>query len=182
MPKKDRRKKQVTPERLMEMSAAYGPPLVIGAAANNRVFDSLKASPKSAQEMSKETGASARGLRIVMNALVGLDLLKKDRQGKYSLTPESAAFLVSSKRTSSSHPSSMPPHHFQGEHLVEVRLIDATSNAASRMQVARYFATEPKPGEQSVMGRSLSTVLGIPTHDWVVQCSGNLTDFISRVL
>src|SRR5438309_6938773 len=32
-----------------------------------------------------------------MNALVGLDLLKKDRQGKYSLTHESAAFLVSSK-------------------------------------------------------------------------------------
>jgi len=30
-----------------------------------------------------------------MNALVGLELLKKDRQGKYSLTDESAAFLVS---------------------------------------------------------------------------------------
>jgi hypothetical protein len=41
--------------------------------------------------------------------------------------------------------------------LVEVRLVDAKSNAASRMQVARYFATEPKPGEQSVMGSSLST-------------------------
>src|SRR2546429_3446833 len=32
-----------------------------------------------------------------MNALVGLDLLKKDRKEKYSLTPESAAFLVSNK-------------------------------------------------------------------------------------
>jgi hypothetical protein len=32
-----------------------------------------------------------------MNALVGLDLLKKDRQGKYFLTQESAGFLVSSK-------------------------------------------------------------------------------------
>src|SRR5258708_8068318 len=32
---------------------------------------------------------------ILMNALVGLGLLKKDRQGKYSLTPESAAFLLS---------------------------------------------------------------------------------------
>jgi ubiquinone/menaquinone biosynthesis C-methylase UbiE len=29
-----------------------------------------------------------------MNALVGLDLLKKNRQGKYSLTQESAAFLL----------------------------------------------------------------------------------------
>src|SRR6516164_3877149 len=47
--------------------------------------------------------------------------------------------------------------------LVEVRLTEDRSNAVSRMQVARYFAAEPKPGEQSVMGRSLSTVLGIPT-------------------
>jgi hypothetical protein len=30
-----------------------------------------------------------------MNALVGLNLLKKDRKGKYSLTQESAAFLLS---------------------------------------------------------------------------------------
>ncbi|MGB9476046.1 MAG: methyltransferase, partial [Candidatus Udaeobacter sp.] len=38
-----------------------------------------------------------RALRILMNALVGLDLLKKDRKEKYSLTPESAAFLLSNQ-------------------------------------------------------------------------------------
>jgi len=81
----------------MEMSSAYGPPLVIGAAVGNKVFDSLESGPKSAEQVSKETGASGRGLRIIMNALVGLELLKKDRQKKYSLTPESAAFLVSGK-------------------------------------------------------------------------------------
>ena len=48
--------------------------------------------------------------------------------------------------------------------FLEVRLTDDKSNAVSRRQVARYFAAEPKPGEQSVMGRSLSTVFGIPTH------------------
>src|SRR5256714_5186193 len=32
-----------------------------------------------------------------MNALVGLDLLKKNRQGKYSLTQESAAFLLNNR-------------------------------------------------------------------------------------
>src|SRR3954466_5000066 len=47
--------------------------------------------------------------------------------------------------------------------FVDVRLIDATSNAASRIEVATYFAAEPNPGEQSVIGRSLSTVLGMPT-------------------
>src|ERR1051325_266375 len=48
--------------------------------------------------------------------------------------------------------------------LVEVRLIAVRSSAASRIEVATYFAAEPKPGEQSVIGKSLSTVLGIPTH------------------
>ena len=46
--------------------------------------------------------------------------------------------------------------------LVEVRAMDATSSAASRVETAMYLATEPNPGQQSVIGRSLSTVLGMP--------------------
>jgi hypothetical protein len=95
MAKKTRRRKQVTPQRLMELSFAYAPPLIISAAVSNRVFDSLEAGAKTAEQLSEKTGASARGLRILMNALIGLGLLKKDRQGKYSLTSESAAFLLS---------------------------------------------------------------------------------------
>ena len=95
MAKKTRRKKQVTPERLMELSFAYAPPLIISAGVSNQVFDSLEDGAKTPEQVAEKTGASARALRILMNALVGLDLLKKDRQGKYSLTPESAAFLLS---------------------------------------------------------------------------------------
>ena len=46
--------------------------------------------------------------------------------------------------------------------LVDDRAIDRTSKAASRTDTATYFATEPKPGQLSVIGRSLSTVFGIP--------------------
>ncbi len=94
MPGKTRHKKQVTPERLMQLSFAYAPPLIISAAVNNGVFDALENNAKTVEQVAQKTGASARGLRILMNALIGLGLLKKDRQGKYSLTPESAAFLV----------------------------------------------------------------------------------------
>src|SRR5437870_6438164 len=97
MPKKIRRKKQVTPERLMQFGFAYAPPLVIGAAVSNKVFDSLASGAKTVEQLSKETGASPRGLRAIMNALVGLELLKKDRHENFSLTPESEAFLVSNK-------------------------------------------------------------------------------------
>src|SRR5213594_4107504 len=97
MPRKTRRKKQITPERLMQFGFAYAPPLIIGAAVTNKIFDTLEGGAKTVEQIGKETGASERGLRAIMNALVGLTLLKKDRQGKYSLTPEAENFLVSDK-------------------------------------------------------------------------------------
>jgi ubiquinone/menaquinone biosynthesis C-methylase UbiE len=91
------KKEHVTPERLMQFGAAYAPPFIIGAAASNKVFDTLANGPMNAEEVSRRTGASVRGLRAIMNALAGLELLDKDRQGNYSLTPESEAFLLSDK-------------------------------------------------------------------------------------
>jgi ubiquinone/menaquinone biosynthesis C-methylase UbiE len=92
-----RRGEHVTSQRLMELSFAYAPPLIISAAVSNRVFDSLENGAKTSEQVAEETSASARALRILMNALVGLNLLKKDRHGKYSLTQESAAFLLSGR-------------------------------------------------------------------------------------
>ena len=66
-------------------------------ACSNKVFDCLEDGAKTPKQLAEETGASARALRILMNALVGLGFIKKDRQGRYSLTPESAAFLISKK-------------------------------------------------------------------------------------
>jgi SAM-dependent methyltransferase len=94
---KKRQTKKPTPERLQQLGFAYAPPLIISAAVNNKVFDALDGGAKTLQQLQKETGGSARGLRAMMDALVGLELLKKDRQAKYSLTPESQAFLISEK-------------------------------------------------------------------------------------
>jgi ubiquinone/menaquinone biosynthesis C-methylase UbiE len=94
---KKRQTKGLTPERLQQLGFAYAPPLIISAAVNNKVFDSLQGGAKTVEQLKKETGADARGLRAIMNALVGLELLKKDRQSRYSLTPESQAFLISDK-------------------------------------------------------------------------------------
>jgi len=94
---KKRQTKKLTPERLQQLGFGYAPPLIISAAVNNRVFDALDGGAKTVEQLQKETGASARGLRAIMDALVGMELLKKDRQWKYSLTPESQAFLISEK-------------------------------------------------------------------------------------
>jgi hypothetical protein len=88
--------KPVTPERLMQFAFGYAAPLMIEAAVRHRVFDLLDGGPKTIDQISKESGASVRGLRGIMNALVGLEFLAKEGD-HYKLTPESAAFLVSSK-------------------------------------------------------------------------------------
>jgi hypothetical protein len=82
----------VTPERIFQFAWGYAPPLVIEAGIRHHVFDVLDSGPKSVSEVSKATGASERGLTAIMNVL-----LAKDQKGTYCLTPESAAFLVSTK-------------------------------------------------------------------------------------
>lgn len=86
----------VTPQRIMQFAWGYVPPMVLESAIHHRVFDVLDEGPKTLTETAAATGASERGLRAVMNVLVGLGFL--DREGeKYKLTPESEAFLVSTK-------------------------------------------------------------------------------------
>lgn len=88
--------KQVTPQRIMQMSWGYAITLILEAAIRNKVFDALDSGPKTVDEVAAATGASKRGLHALMNALIGVDLLQKSGD-KYELTPESAAFLVSTK-------------------------------------------------------------------------------------
>jgi ubiquinone/menaquinone biosynthesis C-methylase UbiE len=90
------KKPTVTPERIMQLAWGYAPPLILEAAVRCRVFDVLDAGPKPLDQIAAETGASPRGLRALLNALVSLELLGKSRDA-YTLTPESAAFLVSTK-------------------------------------------------------------------------------------
>jgi SAM-dependent methyltransferase len=87
----------VTPENVMKYAWGYAPPLIIEAAVRNGVFDTLDSGPKTVAETSSATGASVRGLTAIMNALIPLELLKRDNSGRYALTPESATWLVSSK-------------------------------------------------------------------------------------
>jgi ubiquinone/menaquinone biosynthesis C-methylase UbiE len=95
--KGSQQQKQLTPQRINQMAWSYAAPLIIEAAVKHRVFDVLDGAPKNVDEVAREVGASARGLRAIMNALVAFEFLAQDSQKRYSLTPESAAFLVSTK-------------------------------------------------------------------------------------
>ena len=84
-----------TPETLSQLTSGLAP-LIVGAAVQHRVFDLLEQGPKTLEQVVSESGASLRGIRAVMNALIGLKFLRKD-DGRYALTPQSAAFLVRGK-------------------------------------------------------------------------------------
>ena len=88
---------QVTPERIMQMAWGYAAPLILEAAIRHRVFDVLDQGPKDIWEIQQATGASARGLTAILDALVGLQFLARGEDGRFTLTPESSAFLVSTK-------------------------------------------------------------------------------------
>lgn len=90
---------EVTPDRVMQFAFGYAPTLILEAAIRTGVFDTLDESPKTVAEVSQATGASERGLKAIMNALVGLDFLSRDDAGRYSNAPDVSVFLVTTKPT-----------------------------------------------------------------------------------
>lgn len=87
-----------SPDRILDMAAGYEPALILEASVRLGVFDALDEQPSTVEEAASRLGVSRRGLRALLNALVGLGLL--DRYGdRYALTDESAAYLVTKSPT-----------------------------------------------------------------------------------
>jgi len=86
----------VRPDRILEMVWGYAPPIILATAVQLKVFDELDRGSKTVDELARSTGNSERGLRILLDALVGFQFVGKTGD-RYALTPESSAFLVSSK-------------------------------------------------------------------------------------
>jgi len=87
----------VTPERITQMAWGYAPPLMMEAAVRHGYFDLLDSGSKTAEEVAAQSGTSLRGARAILNALAGLQLLSKDAEAHFSLAPDTAQFLVSTK-------------------------------------------------------------------------------------
>jgi 2-polyprenyl-3-methyl-5-hydroxy-6-metoxy-1,4-benzoquinol methylase len=93
----DKTTTQPTPDRIMQFGLGWAPLLILHAATENRVFDVLDGRPLNVEQVASATSVSIKGLQRVMDALVSFELLEKDQDQRYSLTPESSVFLVSSK-------------------------------------------------------------------------------------
>ncbi len=81
----------------MQMMWGFAPTLMLEVAIQNKVFDFLdQEGGKTVEEVATYAEGSVRGWRGVLNALTGLDFLKKI-DDKYMTTPESSMFLVTVK-------------------------------------------------------------------------------------
>lgn len=89
----------LNPEKVLRYSFAYAPPLMIEAAVRLGLFDALVDAPRTAEDLAKQFGVNHRGVKILLNGLVGLELLTKPHAGHYALTPEADAFLVGGRPT-----------------------------------------------------------------------------------
>ena len=81
----------------MQMAWGYAAPLMLEAGVRNGVFDLLDGGPRTLEEVARETGASERGLRMLLHALTAFEILRRDREGRFALAPDAAAFLVKGK-------------------------------------------------------------------------------------
>ena len=90
------RNKPLTPDRLMQFAWGYAPTLAIEATVRHGIFDLLDKRPLTAAQVASKSGTSLRGVNAILDLLVSLQLLAR-KAGRFSLTPESATFLVSSK-------------------------------------------------------------------------------------
>jgi len=127
----------------MQFAWGYAPTLVIEAAVRHGIFDLLNKGPLTAAQVAARTGTSLRGVKGILDVLVSIHLLRHKGE-RFALTPESAAFLVS---TSPAY-YGMLFRHISGQllpgwlQLTEVvRTGRPTNKVNNRKQGAQFFAT-----------------------------------------
>jgi ubiquinone/menaquinone biosynthesis C-methylase UbiE len=80
-------------QALLEIHFSFAPAFVLNAGVQLDVFSQVAAGKATAAEIAGAAGADERGMRMLLDALTGLQLLSK-KSGRYELTPLSAEYLV----------------------------------------------------------------------------------------
>lgn len=88
----------LNPTQLRQTVFGYAPVMMLDAAIRLGLFDALSSGPLTSAEVAQRCEISLRGTRPLLDALASLEFLKK-QDGRYSLTAESATFLVKTSPT-----------------------------------------------------------------------------------
>jgi O-methyltransferase domain/Dimerisation domain len=88
-----------SPDRILELSYAFWKSKVLLSAVELDVFTVLAEGSLDIQELAARLGLHGRGARDFFDALVALDLLQRDTNGRYSNRPDTALHLDRRKPT-----------------------------------------------------------------------------------
>jgi hypothetical protein len=88
-----------SPERILELGRAFRKAKVLLSAVELDVFTVLSEGSTDLQTLSTKTSVAERGARDFFDALVSLNLLQRDKDGRYSNTTETALYLDANKPT-----------------------------------------------------------------------------------
>ncbi len=81
-------------DQLVEMHLGFAPSRTLMTALDLDVFSKVYEGHKTAEQIARASGASVRGVRMLLDALASLRILDKTQAGQYSLPPFVAQFLV----------------------------------------------------------------------------------------
>ncbi|KHE93993.1 MAG: methyltransferase domain-containing protein [Candidatus Scalindua rubra] len=88
----------VDPSPIFKLSTAYWDSKVILTANRLNIFTLLDKGSLSCNELAQQCKSHPRSLAILLNACVGLELLKKEGNGAYSNVPATHTYLVKGKQ------------------------------------------------------------------------------------
>lgn len=138
------------PPRIASVLASMETCQLLYVVAKLGIPDRLASGPKSAEELAKETGTHERSLLRVMRALAMDEFFIEDEQGRFTLTPDTAA-LRTGARGSARAVAIMTgePWYWQmyGGLLETVKTGKNAFEAIHGMTVYQYLAQNPEAGQ-----------------------------------
>lgn len=88
----------VAPTKILEEAGAFARSMALRAAIELEICDAIDEGLDTAQKLAQNTKTSVRGMEMLLDALVAMELLTKEGE-VYHLTPEAATYLVQSRPT-----------------------------------------------------------------------------------
>jgi precorrin-6B methylase 2 len=93
------RREACNPTRILGLATSFWMSKVLLSAVQLDLFTRLGTGPMTAKEIEGALGLHPRASRDFLDALVSLDLLSRDGEGRYGNTPETGALLDSNRET-----------------------------------------------------------------------------------
>jgi SAM-dependent methyltransferase len=84
----------VTPDRIMQFAWAFGVTRAVASCLELHVFTHIAQGRTTPEEIAAREKATPRGIRMLLDAVVSVGLVMRQPNGKHTLAPDAAKFLV----------------------------------------------------------------------------------------